>query len=83
MRTLICFFCLFFTWHTTSEWHTMKRDNDILQSEARLLRDEITDLRFQISSRPTYEQGYHDGILQRSDVEAYTKGYHYAKSDEQ
>lgn len=43
MRTLICFFCLFFTWH--------------------------------------YEQGYHDGILQKSDVEAYTRGYHYASGD--
>ena len=54
---------------------TMKYE--LLQSENRLLKDELNQIGRESLTKRTYEEGFNDGLL-RANVAGYTEGYHAA-----
>ena len=50
---------------------------ELLQSENRLLKDELNQLGRESLTKRTYEEGVNDGLL-RANVAGYTEGYHAA-----
>lgn len=61
---------------------SLTEQNQLLQTESNILRDQISDMAFQnaqLLNRRTYEEGLRDGI-ENSQISEYTRGYHAATS---
>lgn len=62
-----------------SEVALLKCEIGLHETEAQILRDQMTDMAFQWSSKKTYEEGVMDGI-HNSKSHEYMAGYHFAIS---
>ena len=59
---------------------SLTEQNQLLQIEANILRDQVSDMAFQnaqLLSRRTYEEGLKDGV-ENSQISDYARGYHAA-----
>jgi hypothetical protein len=75
--SLACVYHLITVGNLEKESTLLKHEMALHKAEADILRDQMTDMTFQWSSKKTYEEGVMDGI-HNSKSHEYMAGYHFA-----
>lgn len=77
----VIFFLCCYAYRSNSEFSNLKILSDIESERSRLLADELNEIKYEFSFKPTYSEGYRDAIIRMgtpTQPGSYRDGYYAA-----